>query len=250
MNLQTLNTHELVQRINVLEKKNEDLERSNRNNKMWLALLTHDFKGVFANLIWVLNLYKDKTVSLETLIELIPELEENAHKNFKALSDTFLALKIQFEAAQIADVAINVKELFTEIKEVFATEFLKKELTFNFLGSEKIIITGNKFIVKSILLKIVDNAVKFSFRGGEIRFKVEKAINGRAQVAIQDFGSGIDDYTFNKLFTLDAVALRGTENEIGSGLGLVLVKEALNALNGTINLSSTKNNGTQVQIIL
>lgn len=250
MNLLNLEKHELIQKINILEKKNEELEWSNKNNKTWIALLAHDFKGVFANLIWVLNLYKNKTIDIDTLIELIPEVKVNAQKNLKALDDTFLALKVQLEKSPNDNLPINLKTIFTEIKQALDADLTKKELTFDFSGDEGIVVSGNEFIVRSILRKIVDNAIKFSFRGGEIRFKVEKTNDDRTQITIQDFGTGIDEYTLDKLFSLDAVALRGTEQEIGAGFGLVLVKEALNLINGTIELSSTKDEGTQVQIIL
>lgn len=251
MNLLTLEKHELIQKINTLEKKNEELELLNKNNKTWIALLAHDFRGVFANLIWVLNLYRNKTVPFEVLVDdLIPELEQSAHKNIKALDDTFLSLKIQLEAALLDKETINLKDKHTAIQQALADELTKKELTFDFVGDEELFISSNKLIVISILRKIVDNAIKFSFRGGEIRFKVEKTNDDRTQITIQDFGTGIDEYTLNKLFSLDAVPLRGTEEEKGAGLGLVLVKEALGLINGTIDLSSTKDKGTQVQIIL
>ena len=250
MNVLNLEMHELIQKINILEKKNKELEWSNRNNKTWMALLAHDFKGVFANLIWVLNLYKNKTIDINTLIELIPEVEVNAQKNLKALDDTFLNLKILQEESKSEVIPVSLKTTFIEIKQALASEIAKKELTLNFLGDEEIVVLGNQFIVRSILRKIVDNAIKFSYKGGEIRFEVKKTNDNRTQISIQDFGTGIDEYTFDKLFSLDAVALRGTENEIGAGLGLVLVKEALNLINGTIEISSTKDKGTQVQIIL
>lgn len=251
MSLQTLDKNELILKINTLEKKNEELERLNRNNKTWIALLAHDFRGVFANLIWVLNLYKNKSVSLEVLIDdLIPELEQSARKNLKALDDTFQSLKNQLEAVSAEKVTINLKDKHAAIKQELADELTKKELTFDFVGDEKLFISSNKLIVRSILRKIVENAIKFSFRGGEIKFKVEKTNDDRTQITIQDFGTGIDEYTFNKLFSLDTVPLRGTEEEKGAGLGLVLVKEALSLMDGTIDLSSTKDKGTQVQIIL
>lgn len=250
MDLQALEKHELIQKINILNRKVEELERSNKNNKAWLALLAHDFKGVFANLIWILNLYKNKKVSFEILAEMFPDLEVNSQKNLKALDDTFLAARIQFESTIIQEEPINLKEVYIEIKESLFDAISKKELTLSFSGNEEASIIGSKLIVKSILTKIIDNAIKFSFRGGEIKFSVEKNTNNTTQIIVEDFGIGIDDYTLNKLFSLDAVATRGTEEEIGAGLGLVLVKEALILINGTIDISSNKDKGTKVQITL
>ena len=250
MELLNLEKHELIQKIHILKKRNEELEQTNQNNKTWTALLAHDFKGVFANLIWVLNLYQNKTVDINTLVELIPEVEVNAHKNIKAIDDSFSALKILLTKSPSDNVSVNLKTVFAELKKVLKAEIAKKELVFDFLGDEELSVTGNEFIIKIILRKIVDNAIKFSFRGGKITFKVEKTSDDRSQITIEDSGTGIDEYTFDRLFSLNAVALRGTEQEIGAGFGLVLVKEALNLINGTIEISSAEKGGTKVQIVL
>lgn len=241
---------ELIQRIDVLEKEIADLKEINKNNKTWLALLSHDFKGVFANLIWVLNLYNSKSISPEMLVEMFPELENNAQKNLKALDDTFLAAKIQYDSVLTKNEVINLKGLYDEIADWFSGAISKKELSIEFVGNNETTIESNRLIVKSILIKLIDNSIKYSFRGNKIIFSVDSFNNNSTHITIEDFGTGMDDYTFSKLFSLNGAAIAGTEGEKGTGLGLVLVKEALRLINGTIDIISTKDKGTLIDIIL
>lgn len=250
MDIQTLEKYELIQHIQLLDAKIEALEKSNRNNKSLLASLAHDFKGTFSNLLWVLNFFNTKKVPLDALIEMMPELEKGTRKSLKAIDDTFLSAKVQYDAIWTEKGTVNLKEIYTEIKDVLADGISKKELIFEFIGNERAFILGNVLIVKSILVKAVENAIKFSYKGGVIKFSVEKMNNDHAQVTIEDFGCGIDGYTFEKLFTLDIVPTKGTEGEKGAGFGLVLAKEALQLINGTIDIISTKEKGTQVRITL
>lgn len=250
MDLQTLEKYELIDNIKLLEVKIEELEESNRNNKSLLALLAHDFKGTFSNLLWILNLYNNKKVPLEALIEMMPELEISTCKSLKAIDDTFLSAKIQYDNIWTEKETVNLKDIYTEIKEELAEEISKKELAFEFIGDEEFSILGSKLIVKSILVKVIDNAIKFSHQGGLIKCIVEKGDNDRVQVTIEDFGTGMDEYTFKKLFTLDIVPAIGTVGEKGAGFGLVLANEAIQLMNGKIDIVSTKETGTQVQITL
>lgn len=249
MNLQDLEKQELIQHVNNLEKEIDDLKLSKKQNKAWLALLSHDFKGVFANLVWVLDLLKNKSISADMFTELVPEFETNIQKNLKALDDTFLSAIVQHHNIITDKKAINLRELFFEIKESFSDQINKKELSLEFLGDNEVYIMGSKLLIKSILVKVIDNAIKFSYQGGKIIFAVAR-VDNQLRVEIKDFGTGMDEYTFDGLFSLDAAPNLGTQDEKGAGLGLVLVKEILDVIGGSIHIQSIKDTGTQVNIIL
>ncbi|MHA6728376.1 sensor histidine kinase [Chryseobacterium sp. A301] len=248
--MNSLSVNELKEKISSLEKKLAQAETANKNNKAWISLLSHDFRGFFANLTWLSNLYENKTIPLEAFVDLIPELDQNAQKNLTALEDTFLALKFLIEKESVGKDSISLVDSFARLKAFFNEPLLKKELSFTFVGEQDCSVIGNEVILSSVLRKVVDNAIKYSHRGGEIYFHVETTRGNRCQVRIQDFGSGIDEHTLGQVFSFDVVSARGTDGEIGAGIGLVLVKEALHTIGGEVSIESTKDKGTQVKIIL
>lgn len=250
MSLETLEKHELIHRVRHLEKEIEELKLLNKNNKAWLALLSHDFKGTFANLLWVLNMYKSKSVPFKILEEVLPELEINTQKNIRALDDTFLAALIHYDNFLTQKEPINLAVIFEEIKSSLFDKISEKGLTLESVINTETNFEANKLIIKSILFKVIDNAIKFSFKGNKIIFSVDIMENNKTCITVEDFGTGMDDYTRNKLFSLDASPTLGTEGEKGAGLGLILAKEALTLINGTIHIQSVENKGTQVRITI
>lgn len=250
MNLAALEKDELIKYCADLEKKNKALEIINKNSRTWLSLLSHDFKGVFASSVWLNNLYENGSISLEVLGGLIPELKATAERNQRALNDTLLSVRFQYEKILAREDQFNVRELLEGIEADLGREIQNKELEIIYSGDLGTSIKSNKLMVKSILTKILDNAVKFSFDQKQILVDFKSMDDSRFRIRIQDFGAGVHPYNMDKLFSWDITAMAGTAGEKGSGLGLILSKEALLLLNGDIQIRSSKDEGTMVEVIL
>lgn len=250
MNLAALEKHELVKYCIDLEKKNEALEIINKNSRAWVSLLSHDFKGIFASFVWLNNLYENGSISLEVLAELIPELKANAERNQRALNDSLLSVRFQYESLFNREDQFNLQELLLDIEGDLVREIKEKDLQIIYSGDVGTSVHSNKLMVKSILTKILDNAIKFSFNQKQILVDFKLLDDSRFRVRVQDFGTGVHPHNMNKLFTWDITAVAGTAGEKGAGLGLILSKEALLLLNGDIQISSSEHEGTIVEIVL
>ena len=100
-----------------------------------------------------------------------------------------------------------------------------------------------------MFLNLLSNAIKFSPSGGKICISA-KEISSRVIIEIQDEGKGISDSVINSLDKNEAItSTMGTDGEVGTGLGLGLIKKYLSEMNGHFNIS--KNTiGTLVEINL
>jgi signal transduction histidine kinase len=99
-------------------------------------------------------------------------------------------------------------------------------------------------MLTSILRNLVSNAIKFTPEGGNIEIM---AVNqGRMiEVSVSDSGVGMDTENLDKLFRLDShFSQRGTNNEVGTGLGLILVKEFVEKNQGKISVWSEPGKGS------
>jgi signal transduction histidine kinase len=112
----------------------------------------------------------------------------------------------------------------------------------------------NKFVsdercIRIILNNIISNAVKYSDANKEmpeIALHVS-VLNNTAYIHLSDNGIGIEEHHIDKVFS---IYYRATNTSSGSGLGLHLVKETVQKLNGSITLESQKNIGTKIEIVL
>lgn len=99
-------------------------------------------------------------------------------------------------------------------------------------------------MTKSILINLIDNGIKFTDKGGTIAISVE-ALEGFAEIHVQDSGRGMDKETVATLFTLNENrSTPGTNKEAGTGLGLLLCKEFVEKNGGTIGVKSELGKGS------
>ncbi|WP_278021038.1 sensor histidine kinase [Flavobacterium ginsengisoli] len=105
-------------------------------------------------------------------------------------------------------------------------------------------------MISTILRNLLSNAIKFTDKNGEIKVKLIKT-NQKVEISITDNGIGVPDSIKEKLFKINGKVLqKGTENELGSGLGLLLCKEFVNIHQGKIWVESELGKGSTFKFTL
>ena len=100
-------------------------------------------------------------------------------------------------------------------------------------------------MLNTILRNLLTNALKFTGKGGKVNVSAKKD-DGEIIVTVKDSGIGILKKDIDKLFRIDVKYVnRGTENEKGTGLGLILCKEFINQHGGKIWVDSKPNAGSE-----
>lgn len=111
-------------------------------------------------------------------------------------------------------------------------------------------------MVRTILRNLVSNAIKYTHRNGFVKISTSSVTDKKhktdfLEISVIDNGIGIKKENIDKLFKLDhKVKTPGTEEEMGSGLGLILCYELVRKNNGYLNISSEENVGTTVTFAL
>jgi signal transduction histidine kinase len=100
-------------------------------------------------------------------------------------------------------------------------------------------------MISSVLQNLITNAIKFTRKGGEVNISVSKQ-PGKLNFSVSDTGVGMTAKQLQKLFRLDkASSSRGTNNEPGTGLGLIICKEFVESHRGEIWVESTLGKGSK-----
>jgi signal transduction histidine kinase len=107
-----------------------------------------------------------------------------------------------------------------------------------------IFITADRNMLSTIIRNLVSNAIKFTFRGGKITLS-SKNINQSIEFSVSDTGVGIEPDNLSKIFSIDKnKSSRGTADEAGTGLGLILCKEMVEKHGGKIWVESEVGKGS------
>jgi signal transduction histidine kinase len=101
-------------------------------------------------------------------------------------------------------------------------------------------------MIETVLRNLVSNAIKFTRENGSILIEVSDIDNGMVEFSVQDSGIGMDKDKLSKLFRIDTYhSTPGTNNEKGTGLGLILCKELVQMNGGAISAESEPDKGTK-----
>ena len=104
---------------------------------------------------------------------------------------------------------------------------------------------ADPLMIETILRNLISNAIKFSPEGGEIDVSA-KFENRQIRISVRDNGIGISEEDTLNLFRIDSkVKRKGTNNEDGTGLGLILCQEFVTKHNGKIWVESTPGKGSE-----
>jgi signal transduction histidine kinase len=104
--------------------------------------------------------------------------------------------------------------------------------------------------IKLILRNLLSNAIKFSHTKGIIEIEAGR-FDDSVEIKVKDHGVGMSESSLKQLFRTETLLTkRGTQNEVGTGLGLVLSKEFVEKNNGKISVSSEEGKGTCFTISL
>lgn len=240
---------------NKLELKllNKNLENLNHNlleavyvKNRFFSIIAHDLKDPFNSLIGFSNLL------IESIQEKnYDEVEEHSRIIHDGLNQTYNLTKnlLEWSNTQTATHAYNPKkivpaELITEvcanIKHVAEQKQIKISSTLN----SELEILADKDMMETILRNLISNAIKFTKKGGLITISAETGPD-ETIFSVSDNGVGIHPDDLEKLFKVEnLISKKGTNNEKGTGLGLLLCKELIEKHQGKIWVSSEAEKGS------
>jgi signal transduction histidine kinase len=143
---------------------------------------------------------------------------------------------------------INISELLKRNIDGLATQALAKNIHVKDEFDDELVVYADDKMVSTIVRNLLSNAIKFTPDGGSITVVSAKKIIGDNKIIeteIRDTGVGISEENVNKLFKIEQnYRSKGTNDETGTGLGLILCQEFLNQNNGTIRVESEPNVGS------
>ncbi len=147
-------------------------------------------------------------------------------------------------------LTFDINEIIKTNIDLFKDLAAKKNIRVLFQCNHPIVVFADQGMVDFVLRNLLANAIKFVHKGGEIRFEITN-LDETVKIGVIDNGVGINEENLEKLFKIDGkVKTSGTENEKGSGLGLIISKEFIQKNSGEIWVQSIKNQGSQFYFTL
>jgi PAS domain S-box-containing protein len=216
----------------------------------FLGIASHEFRTPLGTILSSASLLKKYTENIpqESITKHIDRISSSViHLN--AILNDFLTLEklrkgfVDFELTEF-NLPEFITQTISEVDEIAKSN--NQRIQYTHIGESNV--SQSPKILKNILLNLLSNASKFSEQGKKIKIITEVTVTSISLI-IQDHGIGISLSDQKKLFT-EFYRASNAKNIQGTGLGLVIVKNYINMLSGTITLSSRPNKGTLITLTL
>jgi PAS domain S-box-containing protein len=226
----------------VLRRSEEDLKELNAIKDKFFSIIAHDLKSPFNAILGFSELLtNDYDCYSETdRKRQIQNISDAANIAYKLLQNLLDWARLQIGRFEKKLVAIELSSLVNETIGICRPNAVEKNITVVSEIKYGMVVMADSQMLSSVLRNLLMNAVKFSFKGGEIRILAKPShLPGQLEISILDTGVGIHPDDLAKLFKLEyKVQQQGTAKELGTGLGLIISSDFVKAMGGSIGVES------------
>ena len=242
-------THQisLVAAKRLILSKTEELQRTIAGRDKLYSVIAHDLRSPMGSIKMVLNMLilnlPSEKIGAE-MYELLTMANQTTEDVFSLLDNLLKWTKSQIGKLNVVYQDVDLVEVTDGVIEIFSMEASLKKIRFRERKPEKMMVNADIDMLKTVVRNLLSNAIKFSKENSEVLVKMEE-VDGMAVVSVQDYGCGISEEGQKKLLHTDThFSTFGTNNEEGSGLGLLLCKDFVVKNGGKLWFTSKEGEGS------
>jgi len=229
-----------------IQKQKEQLEEVNQSKDRFFSIIAHDLRSPINSLLGFTNLLSNYADAMTTdeVKKISNDLNKSLQNVLQLIEDLLTWARSQMNKVDFKPENISINQIIKEDLELSTILFHKKEVTLKTEIEPNLNAFADADHVKFILRNLITNALKFTNRLGEVCIKASN--NGKfIQIDVLDNGVGMPKSFQDTLFKMDTVkSTTGTDNEKGTGLGLLLCKEFIKKNGGDIWVESEEGKGS------
>lgn len=242
-------THQisLIAAKRIIVAQTEELRKTIIGRDKLYSVIAHDLRSPMGSIKMVLNMLilnlPSDTIGPE-MYELLTMANQTTEDVFSLLDNLLKWTKSQIGKLKVVYQDIDMVEVTEGVIEIFSMVAELKKIRIRLETPSKLEVNADIDMIKTVIRNLLSNAIKFSNEETEILVTVQEQ-EGMAVVSVKDSGCGIDEENQKKLLHTDThFSTFGTNNEEGSGLGLLLCQDFVIKNGGRLWFTSAKGEGS------
>ena len=237
---------DLNDKSKIISTQNKELHSLISEKDRLFSIIGHDLRTPFNSILGFGELiYEDvsklTTEEIQTYSSYIVQSSKNT---LYLLENLLIWAKLQQNRIVFAPKELNLQKAVDEVALLLREPLKNKSISLNINISDFTFVHADEEMIKTIFRNLIGNAIKFSYENSTIDISSSEIGKG-TKISIHDNGTGMKQTDLEKLFQFDITVIKtGTQNEKGSGMGLIISKEIVEKHGGTIWVESSEGVGT------
>lgn len=240
------NITKLKKRERKIEEQKLELKKINKTKDRLFSIIAHDLKNPLNAIIgFSQNLYEEAgSFNSKETSEISFIIYQQSKQLFNLLSNLLDWSQNQFLDIKPKPEKIRLSVVINDILGIISITVNAKKITIREETDGEISVYADKIMLHSILRNLLINAIKYTPEDGIVVVKTEKT-QGSAQISVIDTGVGMSKLQLNNLFNQEKTKTTiGTNNESGTGIGLIICKDFVEKNGGKITVTSEEGRGS------
>ncbi len=236
-----------------LESINEKLNELNRTKDKLFSIIGHDLRNPVSALSSLTSMLQQNYAVLneKEKVQIVEHIQTSATSLKILVTNLLNWALVQGRKLHPHPETINVKEITSQCFNLLQLHAIGKNIRLENNCSPVHIVYADSEMIQTVIRNLVSNSIKFTERDGTISISTVLDKNNIISILVSDNGSGMDSNKVLSLLTKEKIiSTKGTSQEKGTGIGLVIVREFIEANNGELNIESIPGKGTTFTIRL
>ncbi|MBM4055089.1 MAG: cell wall metabolism sensor histidine kinase WalK [Planctomycetes bacterium] len=229
-----------------------DLRKLENTRKEFVANVSHELRTPLTSIRgYVETLLENYAKGDEYTLKCLNVIMKHTQRLDNLIKDILDLSKLETNELKIEFHEINVYECTGDMLHTYREHCAEKNQTFRLNISQNLpSIESNEYLFRQLLTNLVDNAIKYTHKGGDIGLSID-TVNETIRIEVSDTGIGIPQEHIPRIFERFYRVDPARSREVGgTGLGLSIVKHIVNLHNGSITLNSAVGKGSTFTITL
>ena len=255
--LETVNT-ELRQAKKAAEEAFQVAQEANRSKSSFLANMSHDIRTPMNAIIGITSLIRHDAGDKGKIIEYADKIDTSSQHLLGIINDVLDMSKIEAGKTVFKYSDFSIVDFIQELDTIFHSQIYEKQQTFT-ITKENIRhewVNGDQVHLMQIFSNLLSNAIKYTQEGGEIQLLVEEcesnsSVYAKYRFLVSDNGMGMSAEFKDRIFDAFTRAENSMTNKIqGTGLGMAITRNLVEAMGGTIDVESELGQGSCFEVLI
>jgi len=229
-----------------IQAKNEELQLANAEKNKFFSIIAHDLKSPFNGIVGFSKLLVDeiKLKNIDAVEKYAKIVLDSSNTALDLLTNLMEWARSQTGRLNYKPESFNMHDLIKEIVHVFSNIAKGKNINITVDMDTQLTVFADVSMISAVIRNLISNAIKFTHKGGQIIIRADQLAH-HLKVIVSDSGVGMSESVIDKLFRIDEkYSTSGTQDEQGTGLGLILCKDFVEKHEGQIWAESAEGIGS------